>query len=181
MSELICHPATPCAAIRRVTAAARWLTDGQLGFYYVLEGDADAVRLPVLRQADRADELWRHTCCEAFVAGPVAGAYTEFNFSPSASWAAYQFIAYREGMKPVAVVADPSIEVRVSPGSIELDALIGSRSVPLGADGLLVGLAVVIEEVSGQLSYWALAHPAPRPDFHHADGFRFALGRSPST
>ena len=181
MSDLICHPATPCAAIQRVSAAARWLPDGRLGFYFVLEGDAAQVRLPVSRQADRADELWHHTCCEAFVAGPAAGAYTEFNFSPSAAWAAYQFIAYREGMKPVAVVADPSIEVRILPSRIELDALIGSRSVPLGLDGLHLGLAVVVEELSGRLSYWALTHPAVRPDFHHADSFRFALGRSPST
>jgi len=29
----------------------------------------------------------------------------------------------------------------------------------------------VIEETSGRLSYWALAHPSGKPDFHHADCF----------
>lgn len=179
MPELQCHPATPCAAIRRVSAEARWLPEGRLGFYYVMEGDTSEVRLPESRQSDRADELWRHTCCEAFVAGPAAGGYSEFNFSPSGAWAAYRFTTYREGMRPVAVVADPVIAVRIAPDRIELDALIGSRSIPLGEAGLNLGLAVVVEERSGQLSYWALAHPAARPDFHHADTFRFSLERAP--
>jgi hypothetical protein len=179
--QLQCHPATPSTAIQRVSAEARWLPQGQLGFYYVLEGDTAKVRLPASTQTGRADELWRHTCCEAFVAGPAPGGYSEFNFSPSGAWAAYRFAAYREGMKPVAVVADPLIDVRIAPDRLELDALIGSRSIPLGDDGLHLGLAVVVEELSGQLSYWALGHPATRPDFHHASGFRFALARNPST
>lgn len=175
MPALVCHPATPCSALTAVTADVRWLPDGRLGFYYVLEGLVAQVRLPTSAQADRVDELWRHTCCEAFVAGPTAGGYSEFNFSPSGAWAAYRFTGYREGMRPVAVVADPVIDVRTTAKRIELDAFIGSRSVPLGDDGLHLGLAVVVEEVSGALSFWALAHPSPRPDFHHADGFRFAL------
>jgi hypothetical protein len=174
MAALVCHPATPCAAITAITADARWLPDGRLGFHYVLQGRAAEVKLPAMAQAGRADGLWKHTCFEAFVAGPSEGAYTEFNFSPSGAWAAYRFSSYREGMRPVAVVADPVIDVRASTDRIEVDAAIGSRSVPLG-DGLLLGLTVVVEEESGGLSYWALAHASPRPDFHHADGFRFAL------
>jgi hypothetical protein len=38
-----------------------------------------------------------------------------------------------------------------------------------------VALCVVIEELDGALSYWALRHPAPRPDFHHADGFALEI------
>lgn len=174
MPALRCHPATPCAAIAAVTADARWLPDGRLGFYYVLEGRTAQVKVPALAQADRADELWRHTCCEAFVAGPEGG-YSEFNFAPSGAWAAYRFSAYREGMRPVAVVADPVIDVRITAERIELDALIGSRSVPLREDGLHLGLSVVVEELSGVLSCWALAHPLAHPDFHHADSFRLAL------
>jgi hypothetical protein len=34
---------------------------------------------------------------------------------------------------------------------------------------------VVIEETNGNKSYWALAHPAGKPDFHHADGFAYEL------
>lgn len=178
MPQLVRHPASG-SAILRVNAEARWLPEGQIGFYFVLEGETSAVRVPVAGQSDRADELWKHTCCEAFVAGPGAGGYSEFNFSPSGAWAAYQFTGYREGMKPVAVVADPVITIRQTAERIELDALIGSRSIPLGHQGLRLGLAVVVEEKSGRLSYWALAHPAAKPDFHHADGFCFPLPANP--
>ena len=34
---------------------------------------------------------------------------------------------------------------------------------------------VVIETVDGERSYWALAHPAGQPDFHHRDSFTLAL------
>ena len=32
-----------------------------------------------------------------------------------------------------------------------------------------IGLSAIIEEEDGTISYWALAHPPGRPDFHHPD------------
>jgi len=49
-----------------------------------------------------------------------------------------------------------------------------SRAQPDGPHGL----SAVIEDISGGTSYWALAHPPGKPDFHHADGF--ALEFSPA-
>ena len=40
---------------------------------------------------------------------------------------------------------------------------------------LRVALSTVVEDQEGRLSYWALRHPAGRPDFHHAEGFSLAL------
>ena len=39
----------------------------------------------------------------------------------------------------------------------------------------------VIEAVDGSVSYWALAHPAGKPDFHHPDGFALQLPPPPHT
>jgi hypothetical protein len=36
---------------------------------------------------------------------------------------------------------------------------------------LHVGLSAVVKETSGRQSYWALAHPSGKPDFHHSDCF----------
>jgi hypothetical protein len=33
----------------------------------------------------------------------------------------------------------------------------------------------VIEDADGSLSYWALAHPPGRPDFHHTEAFALDL------
>jgi len=101
-------------------------------------------------------------------AGAGAGTYLEFNFSPSGEWAAHAFERYREGT-PLGV-PDPGIAVRTDGQALELSA-----SVEVEAAKLRVALCVVIEELDGALSYWALRHPAPRPDFHHADGFALEI------
>jgi len=36
-------------------------------------------------------------------------------------------------------------------------------------------LSAVIEATDGSLSYWALEHPADKPDFHHPDSFALEL------
>ena len=36
-----------------------------------------------------------------------------------------------------------------------------------------LGLSAVIEELNGHKSYWALAHPPGKPDFHHSDCFTY--------
>jgi len=38
-----------------------------------------------------------------------------------------------------------------------------------------LGLSAVIESADGRLSYWALRHPAPRPDFHQRAGWAARL------
>ena len=38
-----------------------------------------------------------------------------------------------------------------------------------------LGLSAVIEDTNGHKSYWALAHPPGKPDFHHADCFAYEL------
>jgi hypothetical protein len=94
----------------------------------------------------------------------AGGAYVEFNFSPSLSWAAYHFDRYREGMRDL-VTSAPQIEVQRDERSL---AVIVRTEFP--ATGRL-GLSAVIEMRSGDVSYWALAHPAGSADFHHPVGF----------
>ena len=38
-----------------------------------------------------------------------------------------------------------------------------------------IGLSVVLEEKRGAKSYWALAHPPGKPDFHHSDCFALQI------
>ena len=44
-----------------------------------------------------------------------------------------------------------------------------------------LGLSAVIEETDGNTSYWALAHPPGKPDFHHAAGFAYDLAAAKQT
>ncbi|MDG4550810.1 MAG: DOMON-like domain-containing protein [Candidatus Contendobacter sp.] len=176
-AALICHPATPCATVRRFTVEARRTPAGSLALRYVIEGDPADVRLPDPRPPRRADELWRHTCFEAFLAGGARAGYHEFNFAPSTEWAVYRFTAYRTGMTAVEPIPPPTVTLRVGADRLELEAVV--ELAELAADpgdvGLRLALAAVIEARNGRRSYWALRHPPGPPDFHHPDGFALPL------
>jgi hypothetical protein len=169
------HPASPCVDAVRIEADVARPHPGGLVLSYFVNGKIGDLRMPPVAAASRADELWRHTCFEAFVGTSRGVAYYEFNFAPSTQWAAYQFSGYRDGMRVATEVGAPRIELRASPecytlrASIELDRL---SSLPKDA-GWRLGLAAVIEETSGRKSYWALAHPPGKPDFHRSDCFAY--------
>jgi hypothetical protein len=134
-----------------------------LSLRYSAEGALDRVRWPEPGPAARTDELWKHTCFEAFVQPAGQVGYTEINLSPSGRWATYQFDGPRAGMRNAAAV--PELSWR----SPKLAARVGLTDIA-GADWRL-GLTAVIEAVDGSKSFWALAHPAGPPDFHNADCF----------
>ena len=115
----------------------------------------------------RCGGLWQQTCFEAFIGD---SAYSEFNFSPSSQWAAYDFSGYREGMRERPMGNSPEIGLDASESHFAMEA-------NFDIDGLVgkVGLSVVIEETNGTKSYWALAHPPGAPDFHHPTCFAATL------
>jgi hypothetical protein len=161
------HPESHCEAVRGLTVDVAQGV-GALALRYLVKGRVGDLLLPAVQAPVRTDELWRHTCFEAFVRGS-AESYFEFNFAPSTRWAAYQFDSYRSGMR--AADAEPSvIETQLSSDEYELRAMIPA---PNGA--VRLGLTAVIEDKNGVKSYWALAHPPGKPDFHHADGFALEL------
>ena len=168
------HPDTPCDAIERIEVELSYQTGGALRAHFRLQGDLGRVILPPSRAAQREDELWRHTCCEVFVRPTKAAEYFEFNFSPSTAWAAYRFTDYREGMAP-AEVSVPQMTLNKIDDTFELVAVFNSPESLASLGKARLGLSCVIEESNGRISYWALAHPDGKPDFHHASSFALEL------
>jgi hypothetical protein len=153
--QLIPHPDWPASAIEAIEVDARFAAAAAVLSYRVR---GPGPLLPAPAAAERADDLWRHTCFELFI-GVGGEGYYEFNFSPSTQWAAYRFEGYREGRSDVTLAA-PAIE-RLADGvrvTVDLSAL------PSGE--WRIGLSAVIEEADGTMSYWALAHPPGKADFH---------------
>lgn len=134
---------------------------------FVTEGDADQIAWPAPRETCRAGELWKHTCFEAFV--QTDDGYVEYNISPSLKWATYRFSGYREGMRE----ADEVVVIDGLDGASDMVALEAKIELPPG--GRRLGLCAVIEATDGAFSYWALAHPSDKPDFHHPDSFVLEL------
>lgn len=170
---LLCHPAALCPAVARIEVGISPSPAGGLSLAYRLTGRLAELAIPAPQPAAPADGLWEHSCFEAFVAVPGEPAYREFNFSPSGRWASYSFFGYRQRDESIAPGPAPAISVRRFADRLELDAVLAPELLP-GAP-LQLGLTTVVETADGGLSYWALAHPAGRPDFHHRDAFIVTL------
>ncbi len=168
-AALVQHPATPSAAVQSVIVHVERERHA-VSLRYLIAGDLERLRIPARRPPVRADALWRHTCLEAFLAADGARAYREFNFSPSGEWAAYAFAGYREGGSALDC-APPPIHCQRLPGELELRA---KAPCPSGRV-LRLGLSAVLEDAQGALSYWALHHPGPTPDFHDPASFTLTL------
>jgi hypothetical protein len=174
VNELLLHPQFRSSAVQRIAVeAAR--RNGTLILNYRVTGAIANIRIPPKAASLRTDELWRHTCFEAFLRAPASPAYCELNFAPSTAWAAYRFDSYRAGIRPAEEIAMPQLTTHATADSYELHAAVDLTShAELQGDWRLA-LTAVIEEMHGDKSYWALAHPAGKPDFHHDDGFILSL------
>ena len=168
------HPQSRCAAVTRIGVDITRTRADSLALRYVVTGRIGDLRMSAATAPTRADELWRHTCFEAFVRVPPGAAYYEFNFAPSTEWAAYRFDGYRSGMRRASEIGDPRIETESAGDLYEMRASVTLPGPPGAADWQL-GLAAVIEEMGGNRSYWALAHPEGKPDFHHDAAFAYIL------
>lgn len=166
------HPDVICQAVSGIEVEVERPAAGQLLLRYRVSGVTDTLMMPSPFPAERTDGLWRHTCFEAFVQAPPDASYRELNFATGA-WAAYRFDGYREGMA-AADIGPPDIHLS-GPGGDVFDMLvIWELDLPQDVTWR-VGVSMVVEETGGGLSYWALAHPPGRPDFHSPDCFTLQL------
>lgn len=202
---LHCHPDTPCGPLTGIeveVARVHGPRGGRrIALRYVASGNIKAIRAPLHpHNGRRRDELWRHTCFEAFVRVGESDTYHEFNFAPSGDWACYRFLSYRGGMEAEKNAGEPRIDVDVrrAPLSAErqgqlvaagldpldrfeapfysLTAMLDLERTALPVDvPWHLGLSAIVEERNGAISYWALQHPAGDPDFHHPDCFALEL------
>src|SRR3974390_597011 len=131
------HPDSSCLVVTHIDVEVLRPQADNLTLAYVVTGTIRDLAVPPVAAATRTDELWRHTCFEAFVGSSQSVAYYEFNFAPSTQWAAYRFSDYRTDMRVVTEINAPQITVQSNPeryllrASLELGQLLLSESSPL--------------------------------------------------
>jgi hypothetical protein len=169
MHRLIPHPDTPPGTVEGVTCQWQQMGGGRHLLTYTVEGAADLV-VPHMLEPGRSDDLWRTTCFELFLR-ELGGGYCEFNFSPSRRWAAYNFTYIRDGRTELALPGSPAIQSFAEEDSFTLRVTLAGTP----EDRFNANIAAVIEETNGTVSYWALLHTRPAPDFHHPNSFGIML------
>lgn len=169
--DLVRHAASPESPVERIVVAIE-RAGAETTITYDLTGDLDEIVFPPLAASERRDGLWTTTCFELFVRHPGQDGYQEWNFAPSTAWAAYQFDGYRAGMRNADVSA-PVIARTRREDHYRMTVQLKADTVPWQT-----GLSAVIRHADGGTSYWALAHPAGKADFHHADCFTAELASS---
>ena len=170
--HLIAHTAHPPLKVTSLEGRIIGADENWLRLRWRIDG-AQALVVPVFAGKGRADNLWQTTCFELFLQPEGGEAYCEFNLSPSERWAAYDFASYREGMTERAAEREPPTAIRQGSSFAIFDAALPLSALP--AADCRMNMAAVIEEQGGVKSYWALAHPAEKPDFHDPACFAATL------
>lgn len=177
-ARLTAHPSTPCDAILAFEVRVQVREPDVLAIEYALQGDLARLSVPPPRTAQRADELWKHTCFEAFLVSDDSPGYYELNFSPSGEWAAYRFSAYRTGMTPADGVGVPTTRVAREAAALRVEVTIAVSAIQEARHTrtpLRITPVAVIEDIEGRVSYWARRHPPGKPDFHRPDGLALEI------
>lgn len=143
---------------------------------YNLRGDLAALVIPApASRPARRHRLWEETCFEFFLAVKGQPRYWEFNLSPAGHWNVYRFAGYRQGMAEETAIASLPAGIQRRPDLL-LVAVEPAVDGIVGADQpLAIGMAAVIQLAGGGLTYWALTHAGPQPDFHRRDSFLVEL------
>ena len=158
------HRTCDLGPIRAVTADITAHSTG-CEAQFRLDGRVRDIVLPDPGPSVRTDDLWKTTCFEIFWQPIGAPGYREFNLSPSGRWAAYDFDAFREGMRdaPIdAISLDCEVSGEAGQEQLVLSAVIAA-DLPTPAQ---VALNAIVEHRGGSLQFWALAFGPGKPEFH---------------
>jgi hypothetical protein len=149
---------------------------------YLLKGSLEEVMIPApAANPARRHRLWEATCFEFFLGVKQAPQYWEFNLSPAGHWNVYRFAGYRQGLEEEGAFTSLPVRVRLEPESLELALTLQLGSIVAAPQPLEVAVAAVVKRRNGRLTYWALTHGGPQPDFHRRAGFTITLEAGPGT
>ena len=164
----------PCFPLEITGSIAR--RGHTLTLRYELRGKLAAVVLagPAENPA-RRQGLWEETCFECFLAPKNLAHYWELNLSPAGHWNIYAFQGYRQGMEEEQTFTSLPFTVKRDVASLLLTLNLNLSGLNPADRALEAAISAVIQGQDGEMTYWALTHLGPHPDFHRRDSFIIEL------
>lgn len=146
-------------------------TNRAITLSFLLQGKTSDIVLPTATEPKRCDNLWQTTCLEMFWGEEGKKNYWELNLAPTGAWNIYAFTDYRTGMRQEERIGAPVVTTARTPDTFSLTAELEIANLHAAQSPLRIGISTVIQHQDNRLSYWALAHPAEKPDFHAPQTF----------
>lgn len=137
---------------------------------YEIIGNLSQYNFPKPTKQQRANELWRDTCFELFIANTSQESYHEMNISPSIQWNCYHFNAYKEDMKESTLILAPTIKTTQNDQSYKLSVETTIQE-EFFHEILEINLAVILLDTDNTRHFYTLKKRDGVPDFHDREGF----------
>jgi hypothetical protein len=143
---------------------------------FVVAGEIDRLQLsPITQFPQRITGLWETTCFEFFFGVPRQEKYWEVNLSPSGDWNVFRLDRYRENLQEEQAIAALPFTVKVERDRLTLALTFDLQGLGLECGAIELSATSVIQEKTGEISYWAVKHAGLEADFHLRDSFVIGL------
>lgn len=147
-------------------------SSNKLSISYELSGPLAELMVPAPADVRlRKNGLWEETCFEFFLAPVTSERYWEFNLSPSGHWNVYRFTSCRQGMREETAYVALPFSVLLYSDFLKLSLEVELDKIVPADQSLNIGISAVTKTLNGRMTFWALSHPGPQPDFHQRDTF----------
>jgi len=169
------HPMEDACSLTFAVGGIVSRTRQELTVRFEVRGELAEISVPPpAEKKERRHNLWRETCFEVFFRRQQEKAYRELNLSPAGHWNAYFFDDCRLGMRQDTEIYDLQSSFRRESSRLELTLSVDLAGLGMVDSPLQLGLSTVILSNLG-VTYWALSHCGPQPDFHNRKAWLFLV------
>ena len=150
-----------------------WEEDGSImTIQFRVIGAIDRLKIPLVSDMpQRLTGLWETTCFECFFGAVGQEQYWEINLSPSGDWNVFQLDGYREPLRAEQAIETLPFWVKRDGDRITIEMTLDIQKLGLCRDTIELSVTSVLQETTGDISYWAFAHTGVEPDFHLRNSF----------
>ena len=150
-----------------------WSVDeSELIIQFVVVGAIDRLKIPPASDVpQRTTGLWEKTCFECFLGSLGQENYWEMNLSPNGDWNVFRRDGYRENLREEPMIKTLPFGIERRGDRMSIDVTLDIQKLGLCRDTIELSVASVLEEMTGNISYWAVAHTGTTADFHLRKSF----------